>query len=104
MTIDDYIQELMVIQHRLLTMPESEALKESFVLEQQKLESLISQLSTFSKHDQESAREIIEDFSEKLTAKLTHLRARLEELSQTMQQQEIRQKSIKAYGQSQRLL
>lgn len=104
MTIDEYMRELDLIQHRLLSMPEDEALKESFTQEQKKLEELISLLPKFTLEEQTNARHMLNDFADTLGLKLAQLKARLETLSQTMQYQEIRQKSIKAYGDRQKIL
>ncbi len=98
-SFEDYLQTLNHIQTRLLSMPEEEALSDTFGSEQNKLAQLIEELSSFSPDEQEKARVTMRDFAEKLNLKLTQLKLRMEQLSDGMDNHQNRMRSVKAYGQ-----
>lgn len=100
MTLDYFLEQLNILQTRLLSMPEEEALSEAFHQEQEKLETLLKQLPTLTEEEQAHARQTMQVFAQHLNEKVAHLRARLQELSQTAQKTQKRARGIKAYTQA----
>jgi len=99
MDFQTFLSELHTLQNRLVTMPESEALSETFAHEQQKLAKLLEHLPRFTKSDQDLARDEMRLFAEKLNTKLQTLKQRMTELSQDMSVVENRTRGMKAYNQ-----
>jgi esterase/lipase len=99
LTFQQFLTEFHALQNRLLTMPEEEALSETFTEEQDKLSHLLAQLSSYSSQDQETARREMREFADKLSHKLTALKRRMEQLSGDMSAVETRTRGIKAYNQ-----
>ncbi|MBW8309459.1 MAG: hypothetical protein K0M45_07490 [Candidatus Paracaedibacteraceae bacterium] len=99
LTFQQFLTEFHALQDRLLSMPEEEALSETFVVEQDKLSYLLTQLSTYSSQEQEKARREMREFADKLAHKLAALKRRMEQLSLDMSAVETRTRGIKAYNQ-----
>lgn len=99
MTFEDYLENLERIQNRLLTMPEEEALGTSFSKEQENLSQLIPLLKNYSPEQQEQAKELMRKFADRLNEKLDQLKLRMEHLSESMDQQQVRMRGMKAYNQ-----
>lgn len=96
---EDYLQALEHLQTRLLSMPEEEALSDSFASEQNKLAELISTITQYPPDDQDKARIIMRAFAEKLNIKLEQLKLRMEHLNNGMDQHQNRMRGMRAYGQ-----
>lgn len=98
-TFEQFLTDLEALQSRLLTMPEDEALSETFASEQEKLGQLLMQLPAYTTEEQEQARREMRVFADKLSHKLTLLKRRMEQLSTDMSAIETRTRGIKAYNQ-----
>lgn len=99
LAFQQFLSEFHKLQDRLLSMPENEALSETFTQEQEKLSGLLTRLSQFTAEEQESARREMRLFADKLSTKLTVLKQRMEELSTDMSIIENRTRGIRAYNQ-----
>lgn len=99
LTFQEFLSEFHALQERLLTMPEDEALSETFATEQEKLSNLLMQLPAYSSDNQEIARREMRVFADKLSHKLTVLKRRMEQLSTDISSVETRTRGIKAYNQ-----
>lgn len=99
MDFQTFLSELNTLQNRLVDMPESEALSETFATEQEKLSKLLESLPKFQKSDQDKAREEMRLFADRLNAKLQTLKIRMGELSKDMSVVENRSRGMKAYNQ-----
>mgnify|MGYP006873467609 CR=1 FL=1 len=99
LTFQQFLTEFHGLQDRLLSMPEEEALSETFAVEQEKLSYLLAQLSSYSRHEQEKARREMREFADKLSHKLSALKRRMAQLSLDMSAVETRSRGIKAYNQ-----
>jgi esterase/lipase len=99
MDFKTFLKELHTLQDRLVNMPESEALSDTFAQEQEKLSKLLDNLSKFSKADQDNAREEMQLFAERLSDKLQKLKQKMRDLSQDISMVENRTRGMKAYNQ-----
>ncbi len=99
MDFQTFLSELHILQDRLVNMPESEALSETFAQEQEKLSRLLDHLTRFPKTEQDKAREEMRHFADKLNLKLQHLKQKMRDLSQDMSMVENRTRGMKAYNQ-----
>lgn len=99
MDFQTFLKELKILQDRLVNMPESEALSETFALEQANLSKLLDNLPKFPKADQDKAREEMRLFADKLNDKLQILKQKMRDLSQDMSMVENRSRGMKAYNQ-----
>lgn len=99
MDFQTFLKELKILQDRLVNMPESEALSETFALEQANLSKLLDNLPKFPKAEQDKAREEMRLFADKLNEKLQSLKQKMRDLSQDMSMVENRTRGMKAYNQ-----
>lgn len=99
MDFQTFLKELHILQDRLVNMPESEALSETFAREQENLAKLLDYLPKFPKSEQDKAREEMRIFAEKLNEKLQNLKQKMRDLSQDMSMVENRTRGMKAYNQ-----
>lgn len=98
MTFDEFMQCLLERQAALLSMPEELTMTEVFQVEQEKLESLLDYLTSFSVDEQELAREQIRLFADQLNEKLVQLQGRYESLRQNIDNTQLRLRGMKAYA------
>lgn len=98
MTFDEFMQCLLERQAALLSMPEELTMTEVFQVEQEKLESLLDYLTSFSVGEQELAREQIRLFADQLNEKLVQLQGRYESLRQNIDNTQLRLRGMKAYA------
>lgn len=96
---NEYLVSLKHVQTRLLSMPEEQALSETFASEQEKLAELIASLPLYTQEEQDTARVVMRDFTEKLNIKLDQLKLRMEQLTVGIDQQQNRMRGMRAYGQ-----
>jgi hypothetical protein len=98
MTFDDFMQRLLNLKEKLLSMPEELTLTEAFQEEQDKLSGLLDNLLTFSVDEQAIAREQMRVFADQLNEKLLQLQDRYEALRKNMDDSQLRLKGVKAYA------
>ena len=98
MTFNDFMQRLLSLKEKLLSMPEELTLTEAFQEEQDKLAKLLDNLLGFSADEQTIAREQMRIFADQLNEKLLQLQDRYETLRKNMDDSQLRLKGVKAYA------